>query len=358
LTRKVAIVGSHPATRELAPYDDPSWQIWLFNEAAQKPEIYRRWDAILQLHLPEVYSSPNNWVNLNHWEWLQQDHGPNKTIWMQKADPRVPNSREYPLDAVLHKIHPFKYLRSTPAMALGLAAFYGFDVVALYGSELTSNTEYGYQATNMAFWIGFLKGQGIEFDLECWHSEFLEQPIYGYEGELQLSPDYFRERVKEIEPAYHTNQRAYTKIMDDLSTAMLESKHQKVKGLLAALESLVGAAGETAGQLGEAKRYIERGADHISRQEFERVSAKAQQAGEGLKSEMYHLGGICEYVWNVWAQTGRGEALQQLRQFAKDKAKKAFDMGEQHGVFQENIRYMGEYDKRLTAAGGVRALGR
>jgi len=83
----LAIVGSHPATRELAPYEDPNFEIWLFNEAAMKPEIYRRWDALLQMHKPEVYASTANWVNPEHWPWLQRDHG-DKRIFMQDVDPR------------------------------------------------------------------------------------------------------------------------------------------------------------------------------------------------------------------------------------------------------------------------------
>jgi hypothetical protein len=137
--KSLAIVGSHPDTRELAPYQSSGFDIWLFNEAAMKPEVYRRWDALLQIHKPEVYASENNWVNKDHWTWLQQDHG--KVIWMQDVDPRVPNSRKYPLDEIL-KLTPFHYLRSTPAMALALGIYLGYTDIWLYGSELSSNTEY------------------------------------------------------------------------------------------------------------------------------------------------------------------------------------------------------------------------
>jgi hypothetical protein len=63
----LAIVGSHPATREYAPYDDTRFEIWLFNEAAQKPSVYKRWDGLLQIHKEQVYSSLTNWVNKDHW---------------------------------------------------------------------------------------------------------------------------------------------------------------------------------------------------------------------------------------------------------------------------------------------------
>ena len=166
--KSLAIVGSHPATREFAPYDDPTVEIWLFNEAAQKPSVYKRWDALLQIHAEEIYTSLDNWVNKSHWDWLQQDHGRStvtgkpKRIYMQAFDERVPNCAVYPLDGILSMLpldddgnRQFHYLRSSPAMALALAIFMGYERILLYGSELSSNTEYTYQATNYAFWIGF-----------------------------------------------------------------------------------------------------------------------------------------------------------------------------------------------------------
>ena len=114
--KALAIVGSHPTTRELAPYDDPRFDILLFNEAAQKPEVYKRWDMLLQIHLPEVYRSEHNWVNKDHWKWLQEKHG--KPIYMQHVDPDVPDSVEYPLDGIL-KLYPIPLSQVQPCNGSG-----------------------------------------------------------------------------------------------------------------------------------------------------------------------------------------------------------------------------------------------
>jgi hypothetical protein len=66
--------------------------------------------------------------------------------------------------------------------------------------------------------------------------------------------------------------------------------------------------------------------------------------------------GKCEYVWNVWQQTGSLEALNQLRTFLKEKNELAFKTGEHLGIFRENLAYQHEYDQRVTAAGGPRAV--
>lgn len=351
--RPLAIVGSHPATRGLAPYQNSDVEIWLFNESPQKPEVYKRWDASFQMHKPEVYSSSENWVNKEHWNWLQQDHG-DKTIWMIDYDPRVPNSKKYPLDEILEMV-PYRYLRSTPAMALALAIYLGYQDISLYGSELSSSTEYGYQAVNYAFWIGFAHGRGIDLRLECWHNEFYNQPIYGYEGEYQISKSYYETRIEDLETAARLNEESLKRVESKMYEAMTQNKYEKVGELSLNVESLASKAGEAAGALSEARRYLER-TNPISRQEYERVSAQAQIDGDKKKSEMLHSGGKAEYVWNVWAQTGRLEALEQLRIFLKEKTSQAYDMGWHLGVFRENSQYLLEYDNRITALGGQRAV--
>jgi hypothetical protein len=353
--RSLAIVGSHPDTRENAPFDDPDYDIWLFNEAAQKPEVYPRWDAVLQIHLEEVYSSTTNWVNLDHWEWLQKDHG-DKRIFMQDVDPRVPNSVRYPIEGVRALLPTkFKYLRSSPAMALALAIYLGYPRIELYGSDLISNTEYTYQAINYAFWIGFALGQGIDLDLQCWHNEFYHQPLYGYEGELQIDAVYFEKVYEQQRAVWEIKNNALKKLQSKLDDAMIDAKHAKVGELSLAVENCLINTGEAYGAMNEAKRYAER-TDPISRQEFERVAAQARLDGEMHEKDMNFSAGKCEYVWNVWTQTGAFEALKQLRVFLAEKEGYATRMGKALGVFRENIAYQAEYDQRITAAGGARAV--
>jgi hypothetical protein len=328
-------------------------EIWLFNEAPLKPEKYHRWDAVLQIHGEQVYSSPSNWVNMDYWNWLQQARG--KPVYMQHVDPRVPDSVEYPLEGILSMI-PYKYLRSSPAMALALAIYLGYDHIMLFGSELTSNTEYSYQATNYAFWIGFAHGKGINLELRCWKDEF-HQEVYGYEGELQLPKDFFASRASDAERVYHSKRKAMDRIKERLDQAFNDNDFDRVGDLSLQWDEVSIATGEAWTVWQEAMRYGERG-DMISRQEFERTSAQAQIDGEKLRSLKDHSGGKAEYVWNAWKQSGVLAAKDQLRLFLKEKQKHAFNTGCQLGIFRENLNYIHEYDAKLQAAGGIRALGR
>jgi hypothetical protein len=241
-------------------------------------------------------------------------------------------------------------------MALALAIYLGYEEIQLYGSELTSNTEYSYQATNYAFWIGFAHGRGIDLMLRCWLDEF-NQRIYGYEGETQIDRLYFQARFTENEDVYEKNKGTLGKVQQRMEEAMLENEFDKVAQISLELETVAMVTGETFAGMNEAKRYAERD-DMISRQEFERVAAQSQQEAEDLKSNMDHAGGKCEYVWNVWRQTGQIVALEQLRAFMKEKTDFAFNAGAAMGTYRENIHYMLEYDRMLQAAGGVRALGK
>lgn len=350
--RRLAIVGSYPDGRDRVPWSDAATEIWTFNEAPEK-EGWLRWDADFQLHKPEVYSSPDNYVNKKHWDWLQQDHGPDKIIWMQEVDPRVPNSRRYPLEGVLGLI-PYRYLRSSIAEALGLAIYLGYQDIDLYGINLVSNTEYGYQATNMAFWIGFAHGRGINLTLKCWLDEF-NQRLYGFEGEVCIDQAYFEKRMQEIDPDVRATGLAFTRLKEKIETAIFAGKTQEVADLSVELESVGMAAGEREAMLSEAKRYRDHAGD-IPRQEYEYHGAKARTDGEPPKAQMYHTAGKFEYVWNVWKLTGKLEAREQVRIFLKEKAKLAWQTGWQLGLMRENMRYAHEVDGRILMAGGQRTL--
>jgi hypothetical protein len=239
-------------------------------------------------------------------------------------------------------------------MALALAIYLGYEEIQLYGSELSSSTEYYYQATNYAFWIGLAHGRGIRLELKCWESEFF-QPIYGFEGEAQLDKSHFEGRFAEQETAWKNNDNLLSKLKNRLDGAMLEAKFDEVARLSLEMEALALTTGETSGAMGEAQRYSQRG-DPISRQEFERVSAKAQIEGQKLQTEIDHASGKCEYVWNVWKQTGRLVALNQLRAFLKEKMGYAYDTGIQLGIFHENMHYIHRYDELVMALGGERAV--
>lgn len=362
---KLAIVGTHPRTRSNAPFDDPNVDIWVFNESAQTtPEFYpnepdkqwcKRWDAVIQLHKPEVYRSQTNWVNNRHWEWLQRNHG-DKVIWMQNADPDVPNSKTIPLDEIIESVPgaSYKWFTSSAAYSIALAIYLGYKEIGLYGLDMESNTEYGYQLMNFVFWIGVCEGLGINL-YHVSNKKYFSEKLYGYEGEIQIPRSYFEQRKNELYNTWQDAEKQSNKLRDRVTDYILSRKYEKLVDVILAWREVAISAGKLSGAEQEAINYAKR-EDMISRQEFERRAAEAAKQGEEQKALMYVLAGKTEYVFNAWKQSGNYEALQQLRTFIQEQMKMAYNVGASSGAYQENLEYIKEYDDLLTAAGGVRTL--
>jgi len=357
---KLAIVGSHPATREGAPYDDPEYDIWGFNEACQLPWM-KRWTACMQLHREISYTSLTNWVNKNHWTWLQEDHGKDSVIWMQEYDCRVPNSQKYPLDEICKEYPAFSPLKaddhwftSTASYALALAMFLGYKTVDIYGVELSSNTEYSYQLQNWIYVIGVAKGAGLTVNLHSGREHFQDR-LYAYQGEIQIEREWFAARSSEMEAQWQAKEQTAKILKGRLDSVILDHKFDKVVELITTLRDLMIDSGQLSGAMEEARRYSTR-EDLVSRQEYERRSAKAQQDGEGHRAMMYHNNGKCELMFNIWKQTNDYKNLAVLRQFIGETLKEAYDTGAHVGIARENLEYMNQFDNRLQAAGGQRAI--
>jgi len=358
--QKLAIVGSHPKTRMDAPFADLSYDIWCFNEAV---EVYKfpRWTACMQMHRKENYTASSNWVddfkalNTHHWEWLQQDHGADHTIWMQAADERVPNSKAYPLAEIMAQ--PWakrKWFTSTAAFSLALGIYLGYKTIEIYGVELTSNTEYYAQLHNWQYWVGVADGLGIDLILKSGEMHFTDR-LYAYEGETQIEREWFTQRAGSANGTWGKMEFETAKIKRNLDQAMLGRKFEDVQRLIIELREHCIKAGKFAGTQAEAERYAKR-EDPISRQEFELRLVKAQNDCEGYRANMYHSGGKAAYVFDVWKEHASYQALQQLRIFIDETNMNAYNFGAHIGIGDENEEYTRQYDARLFAVGGKRAI--
>jgi hypothetical protein len=352
--KKLAIVGTHTRTREQAPFDDPEYEIWVFNEAPQQAWC-KRWDCCFQLHKPEVYRSPNNFVRADHWDWLQEQHGARR-IYMQEFDDRVPNSERYPLEEIIASIPgaQLRWFKSTPAYALALALYLGYEHIALYGLDMSSNTEYGYQLPNYQFWVGIAYGLGLSIEMLSNESYFTGS-LYAYEGEVQIDRSHFAERAGDLVGTRKRSAWQSAKVRNRLEDAIANSKFDKVCDLIAECQEAILHAGEAAGALDEAKRYMGRD-DPIPRQEYERTAAQAQKDAEEARKEMWIAHGETQYVWNIWRQTGNPQAREQLKTFSKKQLKAAEDCGIRSGIMHENMDYMVYVNDLITAAGGPKTL--
>jgi hypothetical protein len=183
--KKVAIVGSQPDTRENAPFDDDSYEIWSFADWICYDWL-KRCTGLFEIHSPRYYIHHPR--TPHYWEKLQTLEIP---VWMYPvADPKVPGAIEYPLDGVLSLVGkgkqnglPFKPLNCSTAYAIGLAVYLEYDVIDVYGVELNTTSEYMHQKGHFAFWNGVAIGRGIELNINCSEGLFV-QPLYGFEDDM------------------------------------------------------------------------------------------------------------------------------------------------------------------------------
>lgn len=171
-TLKVAIVGKAPSSQQLAPYGDPSWEIWSLSDA---PKEIPRWDRHFELHDIEGAAAGDGRVRREkwgpYWEFLKRDHG-SKPIYLQHPHPDIPKGIIFPKQDVLQHFPP--YFTNTVSWLIAYALHIGtgdsaeFDLkeLGLYGVDMAQHgtglkSEYAHQRPSCEFFLGICAGKGI-----------------------------------------------------------------------------------------------------------------------------------------------------------------------------------------------------
>lgn len=147
--KKVAIVGKAPDTMKAAPWNDPSWDIWILNDMATLGEA-SRWNACFEIH-----SHPFTKDDA-HRKWLSTKHG--KPIFINKARPDVPDGITLPVDE-LQQLG--RYYTNTVSWMIGLAILCRPEEIALYGVNMAQDDEYAHQRPSCEYYLGIAVGAGI-----------------------------------------------------------------------------------------------------------------------------------------------------------------------------------------------------
>lgn len=227
----VALVGTHPVTRDKAPFQNPDVDIWIFNSQSTMDWCPRA-DAVFDIHPPEdIYRRSLEDVGFG--TWLKTEKGLDYYTPFPVAD--CPNNIIYPLDLVIESlIHKFKrgdkpiqYFTSGPCYALALAIYKGYKRIEMYGIEMESNTEYIYQRDGIGLWLGIALGMGIEVVLSD-HSMMFYAPLYGYEmTATKIDREAFEQRASEINETMEKTHAEYNRargILDAIQKEFIEAQ--------------------------------------------------------------------------------------------------------------------------------------
>jgi len=369
----VAIIGSHPRTRELFDTSRTDADIWLFNEAVSNKlnTWVDRADAIFQMHVPPIWKNPQNRNDPNHYNWLQTQSEVS-VIYMQDKYTEVPAAVSYPLADIKAMTDGAHFLSSSVSLAIALAIHKGYKRIEVYGVAMETNTEYQFQREGVAFWYGYAKGKGIEF---YFADTTFECPVYGYEGEVSIKYEKFTERIETLTPAKVEADGRYKSAHLSLANAVaaFEADSSKVneENLYKALEqarTFAAHLGGIDGGLHENNRYKEKadamkeqaGEFIFSRQEFE---ASLKTTSDRQQSALINMNAIGLNLANIQKQAAgaskkgnkRAQIFGAFRQYLDRYMAACHEIAFYKGASDENYNYMTHLDKHIRAAGGSKS---
>jgi hypothetical protein len=169
---KVALVGTAPSSRLLAPFNDPTWEIWVCSPGNMSgiPRVSRWFEIHNNYEWPEHASYGPSYL-----QWLRQQPFP---IYMQDQK-TVPNATVYPKDDMLKEFGP-DFFTSSFAWMMAYAIHLGAEEIALFGIDMASRDEYILQRPGFYYFKHRAEQKGIKVWAPNESDIMQPAPLYGY----------------------------------------------------------------------------------------------------------------------------------------------------------------------------------
>ncbi len=190
---KIAVVGSAPSSRLLAPYSDPSWKIWACSPANQGklPRI----DAWFELHALHYIKS--EWATEKPlFDWLNAE---SFDVWLQEETDILPRAWRYPVEEILAKFPRFVFSSSVAWMvALALHTFDNADLtLGFWGVDMAAKDEYASQRAGLQHLCDYAERHGVKL-IGSMSSDLLAPAVlYGYSAGKHMASK-IRAREQEL----------------------------------------------------------------------------------------------------------------------------------------------------------------
>jgi len=169
---KIALIGTAPSSRMLAPFNDDSWQIWACSPGNMNtlPRVNIWFELHSNLLWPEHESYGKPYV-----EWLRQQKFP---IYMQDQS-LVPAALTFPKDGLVAEFGS-DFFTSSFAWMMALAMKMGAVEIALYGIDMASRDEYIRQRPGFYYFRHLAERQGIKVSAPHESDIMQSPPLYAY----------------------------------------------------------------------------------------------------------------------------------------------------------------------------------
>lgn len=169
---KIALIGTAPSSRNLAPFNDPSWKIWACSAGNmnQLPRV----DAWFEIHSNLLWPE-NEHFGRPYVEWLKQQSFP---VYMQDQS-LVSRATPLPMQELIDEFGPY-FFTSSFAWMLAMAMKMGAKEIALFGIDMASRDEYILQRPGAYYFFTEAKRRGIKI-IAPNESDILQPPaLYGF----------------------------------------------------------------------------------------------------------------------------------------------------------------------------------
>ena len=172
---RVALIGTCPSSRMLAPFSNGDWEIWACspgNAFGILPRV-TRW---FEIHGDLGWKENGQWQRPGDYiDWLnRQDF----SIYAHNQD-HIKRAKPYPLDEMIAK-HSLYFFTSTFAYMMALAISEGAKEIGLFGIDMTLPGEYAEQRPAMQHFIVMCMAMGIKIGAPD-ESDIMRPPaLYGY----------------------------------------------------------------------------------------------------------------------------------------------------------------------------------
>lgn len=195
---KIALVGTAPSSRMLAPYGDPSWTIWACSPGNMN--VIPRFDAWFEVHGTNLWEPENKGYAPQYIKWMSELKVP---LYMQ--DQLVcQNAISIPKDALVNEFGPY-FFTSSFSWMMAMAIKAGAQEILLFGIDMASREEYIIQRPGAYYF--FIEGakRGVRMSAP-YESDIMQPPgLYGYSDvtpfgrKLRARRDELKERVAPME---------------------------------------------------------------------------------------------------------------------------------------------------------------
>jgi hypothetical protein len=190
LPLKVALIGTAPSSRLLAPFKDHSWKIWACSPGNMVG--LERIDAWFEIHANMMWPE-NAHYGAPYLEWLNKQTFP---IYMQSQE-FVPNAIPFPMKEAVKEFGPY-FFTSSFSWMMAFAMMQGAKEIALYGIDMASRDEYILQRPGAYYFFTEAQKRGVKITAP-YESDIMQPPaLYGY-SEVTMLGRKLLARKKEIQ---------------------------------------------------------------------------------------------------------------------------------------------------------------